>query len=144
MLDQVWLRKLYDTPKFLWVFSSNQTPKFWFWSWFEVQKGFRIWPGHWKNMLSYLPQFKQRFINLMFQFQQSIFQIILKITRIVPIFKKGVKTNPISMLSIVSKITEKIMSKLIHVDSKILDVLSANQYGFRPGRSTAPKQSVCF
>ena len=97
-------------------------------------------------MLSYLPQFKQRFINLMFQFQQSIFQISLKITLVVPIFKKGVKTNPISMLSMVSKIrpTEKIMSKQIHVDSKILDVLSANQYGFRPGRSTAPKQSVCF
>ena len=73
-------------------------------------------------MLSYLPQFKQRFINLMFQFQQSIFQISLKITLVVPIFKKGVKTNPISMLSMVSKIrpTEKIMSKQIQSTRKSL------------------------
>ena len=93
-------------------------------------------------MLSYLPHFKQRFINLMFQFQQSIFQISLNITRVVPLFKKGDKTNPISMLSTVSKITEKIMSKQIHVGSETLDVLSTYQYGFRPGRSTAQAISV--
>ena len=91
-------------------------------------------------MLSYLPQFKLRFINLIFQ--QTKFQIRLKITQVVTLFKKGTKTKPVSILSIVSTITKKIMSKQIHVSSETLNVLSTNQDGFRPGRSTAQAISV--
>ena len=52
------------------------------------------------------------------------------------------KTNtanyrPISILSVISKIAEKIMAKQMRDYLEIHDILSTNQYGFRPGRSTS-------
>ena len=73
-------------------------------------------------------------------FSDGIFPQQLKNARVVPIFKEGSKTDvgnyrPISLLSSLSKIYEKLM----HI--RILNFLDSNgvlhdmQYGFRPGRS---------
>ena len=73
-------------------------------------------------------------------FQQGIFPEELKIAKVVPVYKEGPKTDvsnyrPISLLSSLSKIYEKIMH------ARILNFLNSNnslfemQYGFRPGRS---------
>ena len=73
-------------------------------------------------------------------FQQGIFPDALKLARVVPVHKEGAKNDvtnyrPISLLSVFSKIYEKIMH------NRVLDFLNENnllfemQYGFRPGRS---------
>ena len=73
-------------------------------------------------------------------FQQGIFPEQLKVAKVTPIYKEGPKSDvtnyrPISLLSSLSKIYEKLM----HV--RILNFLDSNnslfdmQYGFRPGRS---------
>ena len=73
-------------------------------------------------------------------FQQGIFPGELKIAKVVPIYKEGPKTDvsnyrPISLLSSLSKVYEKLMH------ARILNFLDSNnllfemQYGFRPGRS---------
>ena len=73
-------------------------------------------------------------------FKEGIFPYQLKSARVVPVYKEGIKTNvenyrPISLLSSISKIYEKLMhSRII----KFLDQnnsLNDMQYGFRPGRS---------
>ena len=81
--------------------------------------------------------------NLLNQmFEQSVFPDCLKIAKVIPLFKKGAKTNatnyrPISILSILSKLAEKIMSSQIRGFLESNNVLSMCQYGFRPGRSTS-------
>ena len=73
-------------------------------------------------------------------FQQGLFPRQLKIARVTPIYKDGSKSDvsnyrPISLLSSMSKIYEKLMH------TRILNFLESNnslfdmQYGFRPGRS---------
>ena len=74
-------------------------------------------------------------VNMMFR--ESVFPDCLKVA-----FKKGSKSNPtnyrpISILPILLKITEKVMSHQIRLYLETHDVLSINQYGFRPGRSTS-------
>ena len=73
-------------------------------------------------------------------FKEGIFPNQLKSARVVPIHKEGTKNNvenyrPISLLSSISKIYERLMhSRII----KFLDQnnsLNDMQYGFRPGRS---------
>ena len=73
--------------------------------------------------------------------EQSIFPDTLKIADVKPLFKNGDKSimsnyRPISMLSNFSKLFEKIIkARLIEFLEKN-NLLSKNQYGFRPGLST--------
>jgi len=73
--------------------------------------------------------------------EQSIFPDTLKVADVKPLFKNGDKSimsnyRPISMLSNFSKIFEKIIkARLIEFLEKN-NLLSKNQYGFRPGLST--------
>lgn len=82
---------------------------------------------------------------LSFLFNQSIsngiFPKSLKFARIIPLHKKGPKTDinnyrPISLLNIFSKIFEKLMK--LHLVSFINtnNILCPTQYGFQQGRST--------
>ena len=82
---------------------------------------------------------------LKFLFNQSIqqgkFPDSLKAARIIPIYKKGPKSNidnyrPISLLNIFSKIMEKLMKHFLieFIDSK--NILSLNQFGFQSGKNT--------
>ena len=73
--------------------------------------------------------------------QQRIFPSKLKLARIVPIYKKGPKSDinnyrPISLLNIFSKIFEKIMKKYLleFIDSQ--NIISHKQFGFQKGKST--------
>ena len=72
---------------------------------------------------------------------QGTFPNRLKSAYIVPIFKKGSKTNannyrPISLLHIFSKIFEKIMKKHLVQFIERNNVLSVNQFGFQKGKGT--------
>ena len=65
----------------------------------------------------------------------------LKIAKIVPIFKSGLKTNidnyrPISLLSTFSKILEKIIASRLTIFLNNNDILSSWQFGFRAKHST--------
>lgn len=73
--------------------------------------------------------------------ESGVFPSLLKLAKIIPIFKKSDPMDienyrPISVLSVFSKIFEKIMYKRI-VDFCIkFNLLSNSQHGFRQGRST--------
>ena len=65
----------------------------------------------------------------------------LKTSRVTPIHKKGKKNNPsnyrpISNLSDINKIFEKILNERLECFLSHNNILSKIQYGFRPGRST--------
>ena len=73
--------------------------------------------------------------------QQGKFPQKLKHAKVIPLYKKGAKTDvnnyrPISLLSIFSKIFEKVMKKKLikFIDSN--KILTATQYGFQKGIST--------
>ena len=71
----------------------------------------------------------------------DVFPDLLKIAKVVPMFKDGDKTDPsnyrpISLLSCLSKVVEKLIhSRLINFFEKF-SILNMNQYGFRSKRST--------
>ena len=72
----------------------------------------------------------------------GIFPDHLKVARVVPVFKGGVKSEmsnyrPISILSIYSKIFEKVIYKQVYSYLDTFSVLSPDQFGFRSGKSTA-------
>ncbi|MFZ2539700.1 MAG: reverse transcriptase family protein [Oscillospiraceae bacterium] len=72
----------------------------------------------------------------------GIFPDQLKIARVTPIFKAGDKnciTNyrPKSVLPVISKISEKIIYKRLLNYLNSHNILSKNQFGFRPGVSTS-------
>lgn len=74
-------------------------------------------------------------------FQQGIFPRILKSSIIHPIHKGGPKDDinnyrPIAVLSVISKIIEKLINNRIKKYLTSKNLLSNNQYGFRDGRST--------
>ena len=78
-------------------------------------------------------------VNLVIE--NSVFPDCLKIARVTPIFKKGDKqsTNnyrPISILSTISKIVEKILSNQITDFLETNSILTDCQFGFRRGRNT--------
>ena len=78
-------------------------------------------------------------INSCFNF--GIFPSCLKIAKVIPVFKKGEKTNlnnyrPISLLSCFSKIMEKIVFKRTIDFLNLHKVISPNQFGFRKNFST--------
>ena len=73
--------------------------------------------------------------------QQGKFPERLKCARVIPIYKKGQKSDmnnyrPISLLNIFSKIFEKVVkTRLVNYMSEN-NILNANQYGFQKGKST--------
>ena len=74
-------------------------------------------------------------------FAIGIFPDKLKIAKVIPIFKKGVRTKtsnyrPISLLSTFSKIFEKLMQTRLQKFLETCDVLFCMQFGFRSGHST--------
>ena len=73
--------------------------------------------------------------------QNGLFPASLKIAKVIPIFKKGDTSKnfnyrPISLLSIFSKILEKIMHKRLYNFLEHHDILFQMQFGFRNGHST--------
>ena len=73
--------------------------------------------------------------------QQGKFPDILKQAKIVPVYKKGSKTDlnnyrPISLLNIFSKIFEKLMKTQLvnHIERN--KILSTSQFGFQKGKNT--------
>ena len=66
---------------------------------------------------------------------------MLKIAKVLPIFKKGSKSSvsnyrPISVLSCINKIFEKLLAKRIYSFLEKQKILYEFQYGFRTGHST--------
>ncbi len=84
-------------------------------------------------------QFANKLIDLINQtIVSNTFPKVLKIAKIIPIHKKGDKTNlnnyrPISLLPVFSKILEKILNEQIEHKLKELKIIDENQYGFRTG-----------
>ena len=76
-----------------------------------------------------------------FSIKSSTFPSDWKIARVTPVFKAGDRANldnfrPISVLSVLSKITEKVICS--QLSSYLLDnhILSSSQYAYRPCHST--------
>ena len=74
-------------------------------------------------------------------FVMGTFPEKLKIAKVIPIFKKGLATSksnyrPISLLSIFSKLFEKLMHKRLSRFLEVCEVLYCMQFGFRTGHST--------
>ena len=74
-------------------------------------------------------------------FEIGIFPEKLKIAKVIPIFKKGLasrKSNfrPISLLSVFSKLFEKLMHKRLYRFLEICEILFCMQFGYRTGHST--------
>ena len=66
----------------------------------------------------------------------------LKIAKVIPVYKKGDKTEssnyrPISMLNILNKILEKIIYSRVHSFLDKYKILYKNQFGFRSNHSTS-------
>ena len=77
-------------------------------------------------------------INLCFN--EGCFPNVLKISKVICLYIKGnpksiVNYRPISLLSVFSKIIEKILAKKITTFLKENKILSKGQYGFREKRS---------
>ena len=75
-------------------------------------------------------------------FESGIFPDKFKIARVTPVFKKGSRLNrdnyrPISVLSIFSKIYEKLMYKRLYNYLEKYDILYSLQFGFREKMSTS-------
>ena len=73
--------------------------------------------------------------------QSGIFPDKLKIATVKLLFKKGKESElgnyqPISVLTCVSKILEKIMYNLLYKHSKENDILCKKQFGFQQNHST--------
>ena len=75
-------------------------------------------------------------------FEQGVFPTAMKIAKVIPIYKgksKELFTNyhPISLLSNVSNVLEKVMHKRLYAFMEKHQVLYQNQFGFRPKHSTS-------
>lgn len=71
----------------------------------------------------------------------GIFPDSLKVASVIPIYKKGDRSDPlnyrpISILPIISKVIEKFLTIQIVEYFEAQHLLTSRQYGFRPGRST--------
>ena len=74
-------------------------------------------------------------------FQHGVFPDSMKIAKVMPLYKKNEKNlfcnyRPVSILSSVSKVFEKIMHNQIYEHFEKLNILYPNQYGFRKNHST--------
>ena len=83
-------------------------------------------------------------LTLLFQtcVEENTWPSLWKQARVVPIHKKNSKSDPgnyrpISLLSNVSKILEKVIADEITLHLEDHNLLSSKQFGFRPSRSTA-------
>lgn len=79
-------------------------------------------------------------INLVFK--SGIFPESLKKAKLIPVFKKGNKSQvsnyrPISILSSISKLIEKLFLTRLHKYLAKYNLLNPFQFGFRPGSSTS-------
>ena len=75
-------------------------------------------------------------------FEQGVFPTAMKMAKVIPIYKgksKELFTNyrPISLLSNVSKVLEKVMHKRLSAYMEKHQMLYRNQFGFRPKHSTS-------
>ena len=73
--------------------------------------------------------------------QQGKFPTLFKLARVIPLHKGGSKSDinnyrPISILSLLSKIFERIVYNQLYSFLEKYKILSPNQYGFRKNRST--------
>ena len=88
-------------------------------------------------------RFSRLLINLINEtLRGGTFPKALKIAKVIPIFKKGDKTNmnnyrPISLLPVLSKVLEKVLNKQITKKLDDMHIIDDNQYGFRAQHSTA-------
>ena len=76
-------------------------------------------------------------------FDEGVFPEKNKIAKVIPSHKKGPTNDvnnyrPISLLSVFSKIMEKLMVTRLNTYLEVHEVLYPNQYGFRSGYSTSP------
>ena len=90
---------------------------------------------------AYLPISKDLAVLINESFLTGTFPEKLKIAKVIPIFIKGLATSksnyrPISLLSVFSKIFEKLMHKRLSQFLEICEVLFCMQFGFRTGHST--------
>ena len=74
-------------------------------------------------------------------FKTGIFPDLMKLAKVIPIFKAGSKclvTNyrPISLLSVFSKILEKLVHKQLYDFMVTNSVIFESQFGFQKGKST--------
>jgi len=74
-------------------------------------------------------------------FSTGVFPSALKVSKVIPVYKKKSKTNPgnyrpISLLSIFDKILEKLMHKRLYSFLSKHNILYEHQFGFRPNHST--------
>ena len=75
-------------------------------------------------------------------FEESSFPNILKVSRVIPLFKKGDKKDmsnyrPISTLNFISKLFEKLLYNRLYSFLEEKSILSSSQYGFRKNISTS-------
>ena len=73
-------------------------------------------------------------------FQSGIFPDKMKLAKVIPLFKKGCSVTasnyrPISLLSVFSKITEKVMYKRLNDFLEKHSILYSFQFGFRESHS---------
>ena len=79
---------------------------------------------------------------------ESCFPSSWKIASVVPVFKNSGERSdpqnyrPISLLSVISKVFESLISSSLTNHLESLKLLSDHQYGFRSGRSTADVLTV--
>ena len=93
-----------------------------------------------KSCIDYIVQPLLYICNL--SFNTGIFPDQLKITKVIPIFKKGTKTDvgnyrPISLTNPISKIIEKLLYARVSSFLEKYKILYDFQYGFRKNHSTA-------
>ena len=75
-------------------------------------------------------------------FNEGIFPSKNKIAKVIPIFKKGLREDinnyrPISLLSVFSKIMEKLMASRLNSFLELHHIIYPKQFGFRAGHSTS-------
>jgi hypothetical protein len=75
-------------------------------------------------------------------FTSGLFPTALKFSRVIPIYKKGPRDSaenyrPISILSVFSKLIEKLFIKRVNSYLSSNKLLHENQHGFRSGKSTS-------
>ena len=74
-------------------------------------------------------------------FSQGVVPKEWKCEQVIPVYKSGGKSDPnnyspISLLPIISKIMESIVNDQLRKNLFGLNLITSNQYGFRPGHST--------
>lgn len=72
---------------------------------------------------------------------KGVYPDILKISKVIPIFKKGCKSDPsnyrpISLVPVISKIVEIVLKNQICNHFEKFSLFSSTQFGFRSGKST--------